>query len=185
MVSVTHHRFTVDEYEQMIVQGILTENERVELIRGEIVEKMVIGPLHIACVNRLTALLVNRIGAAAIVSVQNPIVLADSQPEPDLALLVQRNDFYATSKPKAADVHLVIEVSDSSLEYDRQIKLPLYSQSGIREAWIVNLEAAVVEVYRQPQTTGSYLLRQDYNQGQSIRLSALPEFELSIDSMLG
>lgn len=87
MAAVTHHRYTVDEYEQMIAAGILTENERVELVCGEIIEKMVIGPMHIACVNRLTHLLVKRLSGALIVSVQNPIVLADSEPEPDLAFL--------------------------------------------------------------------------------------------------
>lgn len=185
MVSVTNRRFTVDEYELMIEKGILTENDRVELIRGEIVEKMVIGPSHIACVNRLTNLLVSRLNGQTIVSVQNPIRLADSEPEPDLALLVPRDDFYASKKPTASDVQLVIEVSDSSLAYDQQIKLPLYAQAGIQECWIMNLEAGHVEVYRQPLVEGRYEVRADYSRPNSLRSLAFPAFEFAIAAMLG
>ena len=185
MAAVTHHRFTVDEYEQMIDAGILTENERVELIRGEIVEKMVIGPMHIACVNRLTHLLVKRLSGTVIVSVQNPIVLADSEPEPDLALLLPRDDFYATSKPRGSDVRLVIEVSESSLAYDREVKLPLYAQAGIEEFWIVNLTESKVEVYRQPLASGCYTLRSDLARGEMLRLLAYAEATLRVDEVLG
>ena len=168
MTTVTYHRFTVDEYEQMIDKGILTENERIELIRGEVVEKMVIGPLHSATVKRINRLLTTRLLDLAIVSVQDPIVLDNSEPEPDLALLAPRDDFYASSKPKSSDVRLVIEVADSSLAYDRDIKLPLYAQAGIQEFWIVNLNESKVEVYRQPQTEGDYLSLVDFSRGQSL-----------------
>ena len=185
MVSVTTHRFTIAEYELMIEKGILTENDRVELIRGEIVEKMVIGPSHIACVNRLTNLLVSRLNGRTIVSVQNPIVLADSEPEPDLALLSPRDDFYSSAKPKASDVQLVIEVADSSLEYDQQIKLPLYASAGIAECWIVNLEQSKVEVYRQPLGEGRYATRMDCAREDTVRALAFPEVELAVALMLG
>lgn len=185
MAAVTHHRFTVDEYEQMIVLGILTENERVELIRGEVVEKMVIGPLHSASVNRLTRLLTTRLLAWAIVSVQNPIVLDDSEPEPDLALLAPRDDFYAQSKPKSSDVLLLIEVADSSLAYDREIKLPLYAQAGIQEFWIVNLAESKVEVYRIPLPSGHYASRTDFSRGGMLCSIAFPAITLQVDSMLG
>ncbi len=178
MATVVRHRFSVDDYEQMIAHGILTENERVELIRGEIVEKMVIGPLHSAIVNRINRLLTTRL-SSAIVSVQNPIVLTDSEPEPDLALLVARDDFYASSKPQAHDVLLVIEVADSSLAYDREIKLPLYAQAGIQELWIVNLDESKVEVYRQPLLSGTYQSRADFGRGE--RLTALGGSEVSFD----
>lgn len=104
MTSVIHHRCTVDEYEQMIEQGILTENDRIELIRGEIVEKMVLGPLHIAAVNRLNRLLTTCLSDSVQVSVQNPILLSDSQPEPNVSLLKPRDDFYAKAKPNVGDV---------------------------------------------------------------------------------
>ncbi len=185
MATVTHHRFTVDEYERMIDNGILTENERVELIRGEVVEKMVVGPLHSATVNRINRLLTTRLLALAIVSVQNPIVLNDSEPEPDLALLAPREDFYATSKPKSSDACLVIEVADTSIAYDRDIKLPLYAQAGIQEFWIVNLVELMVEVYRQPLPSGSYALRTDFVRGDMLSALAFSEVTLAIDSMLG
>src|SRR4051794_17446086 len=105
-LTIVHHRFSVDDYEQMIEFGILTENDRVELIRGEIIDKMPIGDPHIASVNRLNRLLNRRVGDLAIVSVQNPIRLADSEPEPDVALLQPREDFYASGKPRPADVLL-------------------------------------------------------------------------------
>ena len=185
MVSVTTHRFTIAEYELMIEKGILTENDRVELIRGEIVEKIVIGPSHIACVNRLTNLLVCRLSGQTIVSVQNPIVLTDSEPEPDLALLIPRDDFYASAKPQAGDVQLVIEVADSSLEYDQQIKLPLYAHAGIAECWIINLQQSQVEVFRQPLGDGRYAERIEYARTDSVRALAFPEAELAVALMFG
>ena len=185
MATVTHHRFTVDEYEQMIVEGILTENERIELIRGEVVEKMVVGPLHSATVNRINRLLTTRLLALAIVSIQNPVVLNDSEPEPDIALLAPRDDFYAPSKPRSSDVLLVIEVADTSLAYDRDIKLPLYAQAGIQEFWIVNLEESKVEVYRQPLPSGNYASRTDFSPGDLLCALAFPEVTFAIDSMLG
>ena len=185
MASVIHHRFTVDEYEQMIEQGILTENDRIELIHGEIVEKMVIGPLHIAVVNRLNRLLNTRLSDATFVSIKSPIVLSDSQPEPDVALLLPRDDFYATSKPKSSDVLLVIEVSDSSLNYDREVKLPMYALGGIQELWIVNLVESKIEVYRQPLPTGVYPSRTDFGRGESLCLAGLPDVSFEVDSILG
>ena len=185
MASVTHHRFTVDEYEQMIDKGILSENERVELIRGEIVEKMVIGPLHSATVKRINRLLTTRLLASAIVSVQDPVVLSDSEPEPDVALLLPRDDFYATAKPQGSEVRLVIEVSDSSLEYDREIKLPLYAQAGIQEFWIVNLNESKVEVYRQPVASGSYSSRSDFSRGGELSPLAYPDSTFFVDEILG
>ena len=185
MASVTHHRFTVDEYEQMIDKGILTENERVELIRGEIVEKMVIGPLHSAIVKRINRLLTTRLLTSAIVSVQDPIVLSDSEPEPDLALLLPCDDFYGTSKPKGSDAILVIEISDTSLAYDREIKLPMYAQAGIQEFWIVNLIESKVEVYRHPLSSGIYSSRSDFSRGDSLNLLAYADTIFLVDEMFG
>ena len=147
--------------------------------------RSVVGPLHSATVNRINRLLTTRLLNLAIVSVQNPIVLDDSQPEPDLALLATRDDFYATSKPKSSDVLLVIEVADSSLAYDRDIKLPLYAQAGIQEFWIVNLAESKVEVYRQPLPSGSYASRTDFSRRDMLCALAFPEVTLPIDSMLG
>src|SRR4051812_32731465 len=117
----THHRFSVEEYERMTELGILTENDRVELIRGEILEKMTIGDRHAACVYRLSELLFLAVARAAIVGVQNPIRLADSEPEPDVTLLRRRADFYASGKPTPADVVLLTEVADTTLDFDRDV----------------------------------------------------------------
>src|SRR3954451_2047015 len=112
-------RYSVDDYEEMIRLGVLTENDRVELIRGEIVAKMPIGRRHLFSVNRLNRIFNRRLGEAAIVSIQNPIVLPDSEPEADVTLLRPRADEYASGKPRPGDVLLLVEVSDSTLNYDR------------------------------------------------------------------
>lgn len=178
------HRFSVDDYEQMVEYGILTEQNRVELIRGEIVDKMTIGDPHAACVNRLSRLFNKRVGDDVLVAVQNPIRLADSVPEPDIALLLARPDFYATGKPRPADVLLLIEVADSSLDYDREVKRPLYAESGIGEYWIVNLPDQSLEVYRAPAADGTYGSVQTLRRGQQIEVAALPGLIVTVDEML-
>src|SRR4051794_7017735 len=153
---LTPHRFSVPQYERMIAVGILNENDRVELIRGEIVAKMPIGDPHIGCVNRLTRLLVRAVGDRAVVSVQNPIRLADSEPEPDLALLAPRPDDYASGKARPADVLLLIEVADTTLEFDRDVKGPLYAENAVAEFWIVNIAARSLIIFGDPRPDGTY-----------------------------
>jgi Uma2 family endonuclease len=183
-LTLVRHRFSVDEYEQMIECGILTENARVELIRGEIIEKMAIGDPHAASVKRLNRMFGKTFGDRALISVQDPIRLIDSEPEPDLALLLPRDDFYLSGKPRAADILLLIEVSDSSLEYDRLIKLPMYAEAGILEFWIVNLDDDCLEVYRRPTSAGGYADVQILRRGQKIEVAALPGQALSVDDIL-
>jgi Uma2 family endonuclease len=150
--SIRPHRFTVAEYHRMAEAGILNEDSRVELIRGQIIDMAPIGAPHLGMVNRLTRLLPAILADRGIVSVQNPVRLDDgSEPEPDIAILKPRADDYATATPRAADVLLVIEVADTSLDEDRAVKMPLYAESGIPECWIVNLVDRIVEVYRQPE----------------------------------
>ena len=156
LASRVHHRFSVDEYDEMIARGILDENDRVELIRGEIVDKMTIGDRHAACVKRLNSLFQALSPDRWIVSVQDPVAFEDSKPEPDLALLQPRGDFYADSTPRSSDILLVIEVADTSLDFDRDIKLPLYAEAGVSEYWIVNLTDSCVEVHRGPRSDGTY-----------------------------
>jgi hypothetical protein len=150
VVTRIRHRFQVADYERMVAEGILNEEDRCELIRGEIVEKMTIGDRHAACVKRLNQILSRLAGERAIVSVQDPIRLADSVPEPDIALLRPRADFYAEGKPGPDEVLLVIEVADASLAYDRAVKVPLYAENGIVECWLVDLNDKSVEVHRRP-----------------------------------
>lgn len=179
-----HHRFTVDEYHDMIDTGILTENDRVELIRGEIIEKMPIGNRHIATVNRLNRLLTMATGNAAVVSVQNPVAHSDSEPEPDIALLEPREDFYESSKPRADDALLVIDVAESSLDFDRQEKLPLYAEAGIQECWIVNLIDDCIEVHRNPQSDGRYLDVKVLRRSNHVTPLAFPNLTLAVAQIL-
>jgi Uma2 family endonuclease len=182
-MSVVHHRFSVDLYEQMIERGILTENDRVELIQGEIVDKMPIGDLHFACVNRLNRQLGRKAGDLAIISVQNPIRLPDSEPEPDVSLLQPKDDFYGSGKPRPPEVLLVIEVSDTTLDYDRDVKGPMYAEAGIIEYWIVNLIETCLEVHRQPQPDGRYAEVQTLRPGQEVEIAALPGIQLAVEEL--
>src|SRR5262245_15863165 len=135
-MMVVRRRFSVADYERMIDTGILGPEDKVELIRGEIIEKMPKGDPHTACVKRLIHVGSNRFGGRVTLSVQDPLKLPDSEPEPDFMLLLPRIDFYASGKPVPADVLLLIEVSDSSLDYDRNVKLPLYAENRVAEYWI-------------------------------------------------
>lgn len=148
---VLKRRFTIEDFQQMGRAGILTEDDRVELIEGEIVQMSPIGSRHAACVGRLTRLFGRAVGDRAIVWVQNPVDLGkNSELQPDLALLRPRQDFYAPRHPTAAEVLLLIEVLATSGDYDRDVKLPLYAQAGITEVWFVDLERDHVGVYRNP-----------------------------------
>ena len=131
--------------------GILTEEDRVELLDGQIVPMSPIGKFHASCVNRLNRFLSDLL-RDNIISVQNPVVLDDdSEPEPDVAILKYKEDFYAEISPRPKDVELIIEVADTSLEKDKQLKIPLYAASGIQEVWIIDLTRTEVIVYSQPK----------------------------------
>ena len=154
---LTRYKFTTDDYHRMAEAGILDEDDRVELLDGEIIPMAPMGNRHAACIDRLTRWLVQQLGDRAIVRVQNPISLGDySEPEPDVSLLRPRDDFYATGErhPGPEDVLLVIEVADSTIELDRRVKLPLYARHGITEVWLLDLVRNAVEVCRQPGSEG-------------------------------
>jgi Uma2 family endonuclease len=184
-VQVLRRRFTVDEYYLMAKVGILHEDDRVELIEGEIVEMSPIGSRHAASVMRLTQYLSEKTGRHALVDVQNPVRLGEhSEPQPDVCLLKPRMDFYAGAHPGPADVLLLIEVADTSADYDRQVKIPLYARAGIGEVWLVDLTQNQVEVYRQPGPRG---YRQILMPTAEDRLApqALPDLALSPRDILG
>ena len=148
------HRINVDEYYRMAEVGLLAPDARVELIDGEVIDMVPIGSRHAAVVNMLTRMLVEATGNHAIVSVQAPIRLsARSEPQPDLALLKPRADFYRSGHPTAGDVLLLVEVSDTTLRYDREIKLPLYASHGIPELWLIDLGSNQLQQYFQPVNT--------------------------------
>jgi len=149
------HRFTVAEYHRMAETGMLAPDARVELIEGEIIDMPPIGSPHAGTVNYLGDCLRLACGTRAIVSIQNPVFLdMHAEPQPDIALLRPRPDFYRSSHPTPADVFLIIEVAESSLAYDTQIKLPLYAHYGIPEVWIADLPNRRFLVHRTPTRTG-------------------------------
>lgn len=148
---VQRRRFDVEEYHRMAEAGILSEDDRVELIDGEIVEMSPIGSAHQAVVDRLTRMLVNFAAQNYIVRPQGPIRLDEhGEPQPDLSLLRYREDFYEREHPGPRDTLLLIEVSETSLEYDRSVKLPLYAGAEVPEVWIVDLAAGRIEIYADP-----------------------------------
>ena len=180
------HRFTVKDYHRMAEAGIFQEDDRVELLEGEIVEIPPIGPGHASGVNRLLNSFLSLQGERkAIVSIQNPIHLGGhSEPQPDVALLNPHPDFYSQSHPAPQDVLLVVEVMESSADYDREVKVPLYARFGIRETWLVDLDARLIEVYRNPTPQG-YQLVQRFQPGQQVSPQAFPELPLAVDDILG
>jgi len=146
----------VDEYLKMAEAGILSQEDRVELIDGQILRMSPIGSRHAACVDKISALLHQLIPSGqTIIRVQNPVRLNDySEPEPDIAILKPAADYYAGNHPQAKDILMIIEVADTSFDYDKEIKLPLYAEAGVPEYWIVHLEKQEIEAYREPANDG-------------------------------
>jgi Uma2 family endonuclease len=184
-IRVERRYFNVTEYNLMGERGILSEDDRVELIEGEILKMSPIGSRHAACVDRLNLLLVRLAGQRAIIRVQNPIRLSDySEPQPDVALLRLHNDFYAEGHPSPADVLLVVEAADTSLEYDKYVKVPLYARAGIPEVWIVNLIEDLIEVYTDP-VNGLYQQVRMVKRGESLTLQSISDVTFSVDAVFG
>jgi Uma2 family endonuclease len=183
---LTRYRFTVDEYHRMGEAGILPEDSRIELIAGDVVVREPIGAYHAGTVDRLTRLWTSLLGPRAVVRVQNPIELSedDSEVQPDLTLLKPRADFYTRAHPVAADVLLLIEVADTSLESDRRVKIPLYSRAGIRDVWLVDLSGDRVEVHREPTPDGYRQVR-TLGRGGSVIPEAFPGLVVAIADLLG
>lgn len=178
-------RFTVDQYYEMARAGILGPDDRVELLDGEVVEKMPIGSEHAGCVEYLAWQFNRALGDDALVRTQNPIHLSRySEPEPDLAIVRFRADLYRRDHPTVADVLLLIEVSDSSVARDRVLKLPLYAAAGITEVWIVDLPAARLRVFRGPGPDG-YATTLDLTCGAVVTPVAFPHLELAVTDILG
>ena len=149
--EVTKKLFTADEYYRMLEAGILTEDDRVELIEGEVIEMSPIGNRHAACVDRATELFISALQGKAIVSVQNPVRLNNyNEPQPDIVVLRRRDDYYESQRRTAEDTLLLVEVSDTTLRYDVNIKLPIYARTAISEVWIENLPEDVLVVCRNP-----------------------------------
>jgi len=179
-VAVARRLFTREEYHRMAEVGILKPTERVELIRGEIIEMSPPGRRHIAFVDNLNQLLVMRLAGRAIVSVQNPIVLTeDTEPQPDLAIRRHRAVPYKDREAHAEDVLLLIEVADTSLRYDRSTKLRLYAAAGIPEYWLVDCTTESIEVFRSPDAEGYRDVSRIEGEG-TLTVEAVPDVTLQV-----
>lgn len=183
--ATLRRRFTVAEYYAMAEAGILHETDRVELIEGEIIKMSPINALHAGHVKRLIRLFTKRLGDKVLLDAQNPVSLGDySEPQPDIVLLKPRADDYTKSHPKPADVLLVIEVSDSTVDYDRDVKAPLYAHAKILEMWLANLPEKRLEIFRDPGPKG-YKTRQPLELTDTISPLAFPELKFRVSELIG
>lgn len=179
------HRLTADDYQRLGHLGVLSPDLRVELIDGEIIEMAPIGSKHWSMVHRLDELLKHALGKRALVAVQTSFRLDDhSEPQPDIGVFKRRDDFYAGALPTPADTLLIVEVSDSSARYDRQIKLPLYARRGVPELWIVDLDAKLLRIHREPQGD-DYLKASATPAPGVVDFGALPGVVVDLNGLFG
>jgi Uma2 family endonuclease len=183
--QVSKKLFTVGEYHRMFGVGILQEHDRLELIDGEIIEMSPIGHRHWVCTNWANLLFIESLGRRAVVGIQGPARLSDwSEPQPDVAIFKPRPDLYAAKKQEPEDLLLVIEVADSSLTYDRDVKVPRYARAGIPEAWIEDLKNGLLLVYRDP-IGGTYTTSLTLGRTDLISSIAFPDVSFKVEDLLG
>ena len=184
-VETERKLFTREDFSKMYDAGILTEDERVELIDGEVIPMTNPGRRHVACSLRANSLLTERLGRRAIVSVQNPFVLDDyNEPKPDVVILEPREDFYASADVSIEFALLVIEISDTTLAKDRKRKLPIYARCGVVEFWIEDLKHNVLLVFRDPFDNG-YKTCLTLHPGETVTPQAFPDVHLQVKDLLG
>jgi Uma2 family endonuclease len=183
-VPMQRQLLTIEEFERAWEDGAFPPDARLELIRGEVVEMTPIGSRHVACVIQLITIL-SRLIPRALLSPQNPLWIQgrESIPQPDLILIRPRGNF-AVKPPAAEDVLLLIEVADTSLVRDRNVKMPLYAEAGISEAWLVDLKSETIFVHHRPSLEG-YQDARPYRRGEMIYLEAFPETGFAVDEILG
>lgn len=189
MLTVMRRYFTLEEYHRLGDLGFFGEEERVELIRGEIIQMPTKKPPHSVCNTLLVQQLILLLGKQAIVRGQEPIILpGDSEPQPDVAIVRNQEDNYLSSHPHPEDILLLIEVADSTLEYDQETKLRLYAEAGILDYWIVNLVNNQLETYNQPYQEHdgqfNYRLKRIYLPNESVKLPGFAELSLALSSIL-
>ena len=183
-VQLLRRKFTVEQYHKMVESDILSENDRVELIRGEFIEMSPIGLRHAACVKRLNRLFHRNLGDRVLIGVQDPVELNDvSEPQPDVVLLQPREDCYESAPPQASDIFLLVEVADTTVQYDREVKIPLYAEDNIAEVLLVDINGQCVEVYREP-TSDRYQNVQKFEQGKTLSILAFPDVTITVDEVL-
>ena len=179
----TRTRISVVRYQQMVAAGVLSKRDRIELIDGEMIDMAPIGLKHAAVTARLNKWFVLAVGDTAIVSPGGPVNLGDfSEPQPDLMLLRPREDYYAGKIPEAADVLLVVEISDSTLAFDQGVKRALYARHDVVEYWIVDVAGQRIHVARQPSANG-YLLAQEFTIADSVAPLNLPTIQLAVQEL--
>ncbi len=186
--TVTPKRFTIDEYHRLIELGFLTENDRVELIRGELMQMVAKGTPHTVCNTRLIRELIILLQERAIVRSQDPITLPpNSEPEPDIVIARYRLDDYISAHPHPKDILLVAEIADSTLKYDQESKLPLYAESGISHYWIFNLISNCLETYTQPyqdsQGDFAYASKQVFLPNSFVPIPNFPDLSLDLSKV--
>ncbi len=183
--KVVPKRFRVEDFRRMTEVGILLEDNSWEIIDGYLIDKMSTGSKHASTVKRLDEILRDQLGKSVNISAQDPIHLDDfNEPLPDIAILKRRNDFYAENHPTPQDVLLLIEVSDSTVEYDRKYKKTLYAEAGIVEFWIVNLPDETVECYSSLKN-GTYRLARISEKGETVESNSVENLKLSVEEILG
>lgn len=181
------HRFTVEDYHCMIEAGILDEDDRAELLGGEVFEKMPMGSKHAGCITRLTQFLPAHLAGQALLRVQLPVTIPDfDEPEPDVLLARPRQDAYSESHPVPTDVLMIIEISDTSLAFDRTVKLAIYAQAGIPEYWVFDITGVGIERYTDPDpVAGIYRRATRVGRGESLASEVMPDLVFSVDVVLG
>jgi len=182
--SPPRYRFTRRVYHALIEAGVFDENSRVELVQGDLVTMAAINPRHASAVDRLTNKLAAGAGPRAIVRVQNPFGIGDdSEPEPDVQLLKPDPDYYAGRHPGPAEIYLAVEVSHTTVRYDREVKVPLYGTAGVAEMWLLDLNVDALEVYRGPSANG-YDSMQRLKPGDRVAPLAFPDLILEVAALL-
>ncbi|MEZ4943742.1 MAG: Uma2 family endonuclease [Saprospiraceae bacterium] len=180
--KLTRHRFSIEDYHWMAQTGLLAVEQRTELLDGEIYDMSPVNSLHAAAVKRLNRLLSRLLGDAVLLSVQDPIALSGySEPQPDIAVLQYRANFYAEAHPKPADILLIVEVADSSVFKDRNVKIPMYGTAAIPEVWLVNLENRTVKVFQKP-VSGGYETNLVFAKGEVFTSSI--GLQIAVDQLL-
>jgi Uma2 family endonuclease len=173
-------RLSADRYQKMVATGVLTKYDRVELIEGEMLDMAPIGTQHSAITSRLNELFVLAVSRSSTIVSGGPVNLGEfSEPQPDLMLLKRRADFYSGKIPEAADVLLLIEVSDTSLAFDQGVKLSLYARFGVAEYWVVDVEGRRIVAYREPSVKG-YARRLEFVGADLVAPLAFPDLISSL-----
>jgi Uma2 family endonuclease len=177
-------RFTVDEFYKMGAIGILDDGNRTELVDGEVVEMSPMGPRHAAAVNRVSSRLGHLLDGKALVRVRMPVRLnAYNEPQPDIAFVKARRDFYDLRHPGPADVLAVLEISDTTLDYDRDVKLGVYAAVRIPECWVLDIAGSALLVFRGP-SRGDYKTFLRFGPGECVAMLAFPDIEIAVSDLL-